>query len=345
MENKKILITGGLGYIGAHTTVLFMQAGYDVIILDNLSNAHKESVLAAIKELTDKEPLFYEGDIRNYDYLDNLFSKEEIDGVIHFAAKKAVGESCYDPFLYYDNNIIGSINLLKVMNKHQVKKLIFSSSATVYDTEKNVPPFTETDRLSTTNPYGTTKLVIEKLLYDMALHKGFSAICLRYFNPIGAHSSGLLWENPKGIPTNLVPFLMKVAKKEIEQITIFGGNYITPDGTCIRDYIHVEDVAQAHLQAFDYIQKYIQQSSEVENWLPNFFEAFNIGTGTWKSVKEMLAITESIVWEPIAHTIGERREGDVAISVANPSKAKKMLWREPQKTIITAVEDARNAYK
>ncbi len=345
MENKKILITGGLGYIGAHTAVLFMQAGYDVVILDNLSNAHKESVLAAIKELTGKEPLFYEGDIRNYDYLDNLFSKEEIDGVIHFAAKKAVGESCYDPFLYYDNNIIGSINLLKVMNKHQVKKLIFSSSATVYDTEKNIPPFTETDRLSTTNPYGTTKLVIEKLLYDMALHKGFSAICLRYFNPIGAHSSGLLWENPKGIPTNLVPFLMKVAKKEIEQITIFGGNYITPDGTCIRDYIHVEDVAQAHLQAFDYIQKYIQQSSEVENWLPNFFEAFNIGTGTWKSVKEMLAITESIVWEPIAHTIGERREGDVAISVANPSKAKKMLWREPQKTIITAVEDARNAYK
>lgn len=345
MENKKILITGGLGYIGAHTTVLFMQAGYDVVILDNLSNAHKESVLAAIKELTGKEPPFYEGDIRNYDYLDNLFSKEEIDWVIHFAAKKAVGESCYDPFLYYDNNIIGSINLLKVMNKHQVKKLIFSSSATVYDTEKNIPPFTETDRLSTTNPYGTTKLVIEKLLYDMALHKGFSAICLRYFNPIGAHSSGLLWENPKGIPTNLVPFLMKVAKKEIEQITIFGGNYITPDGTCIRDYIHVEDVAQAHLQAFDYIQKYIQQSSEVENWLPNFFEAFNIGTGTWKSVKEMLAITESIVWEPIAHTIGERREGDVAISVANPSKAKKMLWREPQKTIITAVEDARNAYK
>lgn len=345
MENKKILITGGLGYIGAHTTVLFMQAGYEVVILDNLSNAHKESVLAAIKEFTGKEPLFYEGDIRNYDYLDNLFSKEEIDGVIHFAAKKAVGESCYDPFLYYDNNIIGSINLLKVMNKHQVKKLIFSSSATVYDTEKNIPPFTETDRLSTTNPYGTTKLVIEKLLYDMALHKGFSAICLRYFNPIGAHSSGLLWENPKGIPTNLVPFLMKVAKKEIEQITIFGGNYITPDGTCIRDYIHVEDVAQAHLQAFDYIQKYIQQSSEVENWLPNFFEAFNIGTGTWKSVKEMLAITESIVWEPIAHTIGERREGDVAISVANPSKAKKMLWREPQKTIITAVEDARNAYK
>lgn len=192
MENKKILITGGLGYIGAHTTVLFMQAGYDVVILDNLSNAHKESVLTAIKELTGKEPLFYEGDIRNYDYLDNLFSKEEIDGVIHFAAKKAVGESCYDPFLYYDNNIIGSINLLKVMNKHQVKKLIFSSSATVYDTEKNIPPFTETDRLSTTNPYGTTKLVIEKLLYDMALHKGFSAICLRYFNPIGAHSSGLL---------------------------------------------------------------------------------------------------------------------------------------------------------
>ena len=343
METKKILVTWGLGYIGAHTSVLFSQADYELVLVDNLSNTHKESVIKGLTELTGKEITFYEGDVRDFEFLDTIFQKHQFDGVIHFAAKKAVGESCYDPFLYYDNNIIWTITLLKVMEKYQVKKLIFSSSATVYDTEKNIPPFTEIDRLNTTNPYGTTKLTIEYLLKDMALHKGFEVICLRYFNPIGAHHSGLIWENPKGIPTNLVPFILRVAKKEIEKITIFGDNYETPDGTCIRDYIHIEDLAQAHLQSYQYLLKKEQLILE-ESWTLPHFEVFNIGTGNGKSVKEILAITETIVEEPINYEIWERRNGDVAISVANPTKAKQILGREPQKTIIEAVQDAWNFY-
>ena len=343
METRKILITWGLGYIGSHTSVLFSQAGYELVLVDNLSNTHKENVIKGLTELTGKEIMFYEGDVRDFDFLDKLFEEHQFDGVIHFAAKKAVGESCHDPFLYYDNNITGTTTLLKVMEKHQVKKLIFSSSATVYDAEKNIPPFTETDRLNTTNPYGTTKLAMEYILKDMALHKGFEVICLRYFNPIGAHHSGLLWENPKGIPTNLVPFVLRVAKKEIEKITVFGDNYQTPDGTCIRDYIHIEDLAQAHLQSYHYLLKKEELLQE-ENSIQPHFEVFNIGTGNGKSVKEVLTIAETIVGEPINHEIWERRDGDVAISVANPAKAKQILGREAQKTIIEAIQDAWNFY-
>lgn len=225
--------------------------------------------------------------------------------MLHFAAKKAVGESCHDPFLYYDNNITGTITLLELMEKHQVKNLIFSSSATVYDIEKNVPPFTESDRLNTTNPYGTTKLVIEYLLKDMVAHKDFSVVCLRYFNPIGAHHSGLLGEDPKGIPTNLLPFVLRVAKKEIEKITIFGNDYPTPDGTCIRDYIHVEDLAEAHLQGYHYLlrtEEELKNQEEVSH-TRGFFQVFNIGTGTGKSVMEILNIAEAVVGEEISHEI------------------------------------------
>ena len=345
MEPKKILITGGLWYIGSHTAVLFSQAGYEVVLLDNLSNTHKDEVLSSLKILTNKDLPFYEGDVRDYDFLDQLFEKEHFDWVIHFAAKKAVGESCHDPFLYYDNNINGTITLLEIMDRHDVRNLIFSSSATVYDAEKNIPPFTETDRLNTTNPYGTTKLVMEFLLKDMAQHKNFEVICLRYFNPIGAHHSWLLGENPKGIPTNLLPFILRVAKKEIEKITVFWDDYPTPDGTCIRDYIHIEDLAQAHLQSFEYIyhKKEIRENSEEEIKTPSF-EVFNIWTWSWKSVKEMLSIAETVVWEPINFEIGERRDWDVASSVANPIKAKQVLWWEPKKTIVEAVEDAWNFY-
>lgn len=342
MDTKKILITGGLGYIGSHTAVLFSNAGYDCVLVDNLSNTHKDPVLAGIRELTGKEPIFYEKDVRDYEFLDELFEKEQFDGVIHFAAKKAVGESCHDPFLYYENNINGTLTLLEVMEKHQVKKLIFSSSATVYDAEKNIPPFTETDRLNTVNPYGTTKLAMEFLLKDMAFHKGFEIVCLRYFNPVGAHHSALLGENPKGIPTNLVPFLLKVAKKEIEKITIFGEDYPTPDGSCIRDYIHIEDLAQAHVQAYSYLEQQEANQELSENTLKASYEIFNIGTGNGKSVKEMIAITSSVVGEEILFHIWERRDGDVAVSVANPTKAKQVLWWEPQKTILEAVQDAWN---
>ena len=300
MEPKKILITGGLWYIGSHTAVLFSQAGYEVVLLDNLSNTHKDEVLSSLKILTNKDLPFYEGDVRDYDFLDQLFEKEHFDWVIHFAAKKAVGESCHDPFLYYDNNINGTITLLEIMDRHDVRNLIFSSSATVYDAEKNIPPFTETDRLNTTNPYGTTKLVMEFLLKDMAQHKNF---------------------------------------------TVFWDDYPTPDGTCIRDYIHIEDLAQAHLQSFEYIyhKKEIRENSEEEIKTPSF-EVFNIWTWSWKSVKEMLSIAETVVWEPINFEIGERRDWDVASSVANPIKAKQVLWWEPKKTIVEAVEDAWNFY-
>jgi len=344
MEPKKLLITWGLWYIGSHTAALFSDAWYDIVLVDNLSNTHKEQVCEGLKKLTWKEIPFYEWDVRDYDFLDNLFETHHFDWVIHFAAKKAVGESCHDPFLYYDNNINWTINLLEVMDRHQVKNLIFSSSATVYDTEKNIPPFTETDRLNTTNPYGTTKLVMEFLLKDMAQHKGFEIICLRYFNPIGAHHTWLLWENPKWIPTNLVPFLLKVAKKEIEKITIFWDDYPTPDGTCIRDYIHIEDLADAHLQSYEYLLKKAELNNNIEETITPSFEIFNIWTWNGKSVKEMLNIAETICWENINHEIGERRDWDVAISVANPTKAKQILWWEPKRTIIDAVRDAWNFY-
>lgn len=244
----------------------------------------------------------YEGDVRDAELLKKIFEEHEITGVIHFAAKKAVGESCHDPFLYYENNIIGTINLLEVMNNAGVKNIIFSSSATVYDAEKNIPPFTETDRLNTTNPYGTTKLVMEYILKDMVMHKGFSAVLLRYFNPIGAHHSGMLGENPKGIPTNLLPFLLRVAKKEIEKITVFGNDYPTPDGTCIRDYIHIEDLARAHLASYEYLIKE-KEENLIENPDFNLFEIFNIGTGLGKSVQEMIHLTQNITGEEITFEI------------------------------------------
>lgn len=344
MESKKILITGGLGYIGAHTAVVFAQSGYELVLIDNLSNTHKSSVLAGIQAILGYELPFYEWDVRDREFLEELFEEHRFDGVIHFAAKKAVAESCHDPFLYYDNNVNGSITLLEVMNSFGVKNILFSSSATVYDAEKNIPPFTESDRLNTTNPYGTTKLIVEKVLKDMAEHKWFAAVCLRYFNPIGAHSSGLLWENPKWIPTNLLPFLLRVAKKEIEKITIFGKDYQTPDGTCIRDYVHIEDLAQAHLASYRYLEQRLAEATEHEDQDEHFFEVFNIGTGVGKSVQEMLTITQSITGEEINYQIGERRDGDVAVSLANPTKAKQVLWWEAQKTIIQGVEDAWKFY-
>ncbi len=341
--NKKILITWGLWYIGSHTAVVLGQAGYELIIVDNLSNSH-ESTLKVIQSLTGKKIKFYEVDIRNYEDLEKIFKKhaEEIWLVIHFAAKKSVGESCQDPFLYYDNNILGTIQVLKAMEDYDIKNIIFSSSAAVYDAENLLPPFSEGDRTKTTNPYGTTKLMIESLLRDMVMHKWFSAIALRYFNPIGAHESYLLWENPKGIPSNLLPFVLKVAQEKIEQFNVFGDDYETEDGTGIRDYIHVMDVAEAHSAAANYLleRDQINETSELYIAEPTF-EVVNIGTGYGKSVKEMITIVESIVGKEIPCTIIERRSGDVAVSLANPLKAKKLFDREAKRTILQAVEDAR----
>ena len=338
MESKKILITWGLGYIGSHTAVLFAQAGYEPILIDNLSNAHKTTVLDGIKEILGHELPFFEGDVRDSEFLENLFEEHEFIGVIHFAAKKAVSESCHDPFLYYENNINWTLNLLEVMNTHKVKNLVFSSSATVYDIDRNIPPFTETDRLSAINPYGTTKLVTEFLLKDMVAHKWFSAVSLRYFNPIWAHHSWKLGENPKGIPTNLLPYLLRVAKKEIEKISVFGNDYQTPDGTCIRDYIHIEDLAEAHLRSFEWLLEKKQKSEDEVS----FFEVSNIGTGAGTSVLEMIMMTQQIIGDEINYEIVDRRDWDVAISVANASKAKQILWWEAKKSILEGIQDAWN---
>jgi UDP-glucose 4-epimerase len=253
-----------------------------------------------------------------------------------------VGESCHTPFLYYDNNIRGTVNLLKAMDKFHVSDIIFSSSATVYDAENLLPPFSENDRLKTINPYGTTKLVIEYLLKDMVQHKKFNAIALRYFNPIGAHPSHLIGENPKGIPTNLLPFLLKVAKGEIEKLSVFGDDYDTEDGTCVRDYIHVMDVAEAHFAAARFLhdRAMLNETSETLITEP-LFEVANIGTGYGKSVAEMIEIAETVVEKKIPYVIVERRSGDVAVSLANPLKAKKLFDREAKRSIMQAVEDAR----
>lgn len=343
-QKKKILITWGLWYIGSHTATIFIEAWYEVIIIDNLSNSH-ETALSSIKSITWKTPKFHEIDLRDYEELDQIFEKyaNDIALVIHFAAKKSVWESCHDPFLYYDHNILGTINLLKIMEKYNINQIIFSSSATVYDAENLLPPFSETDKTKTTNPYWTTKLVIENLLRDMVMYKWFSAIALRYFNPIWSHPSHLLGENPKWIPTNLLPFLLKVAKWEIEKLSVFWDDYDTPDWTCIRDYIHVMDVAEAHFSAAKYLfnRVEINETSETYSAEPTF-EICNIWTWRWKSVAEMIGIVETIVDKEIPYEIVWRRSWDVAVSLANPVKAKQLLDREATRTVVQWVEDAWN---
>ncbi len=343
MENTKtILITGGLWYIGSHTCTVFWEAGYDIIIVDNLSNSHPET-LDNIAEIIWKKPTFYNIDIRNIEDFDQVFkSHPEISGVIHFAAKKSVGESCQDPFLYYENNIIGTNNLLKLMQKHDHKNMVFSSSATVYDSPKLLPPFSENDRLGTYNPYGTTKLIMEYMLKDLATFKWFNIVNLRYFNPIGAHNSWLIWENPKWVPSNLVPYVLKVAQWEIDSVQIYGSDYDTEDGTWVRDYIHIMDVADAHLNAYNQISKYkeYQQENNLEED-KGYFDTFNIWTGDGKSVKEIIDLVQKVTEREINSKTVEKRDWDIDTSIANPQKAKQVLWWEYKRSIYQAIEDSR----
>lgn len=310
-----ILVTGGLGYIGSHTCVELLDAGYDIVVVDNLYNADI-SVKDRIEKITGKTFKFYENDVCDEVALEKIFSENKIDAVIHFAAYKAVGESVQLPLKYYENNLTSTIKLCKVMKKHNVKAFVFSSSATVYGSPKTLP-IREDFPLSTTNPYGSTKLYNEGILKDVSISdKDFSVIILRYFNPIGAHSSGLIGEDPKGIPNNLMPYIVKVAAGELECLNVFGNDYNTHDGTGVRDYIHVVDLAKGHLKA---IEKAMEEPG---------VKYYNLGTGTGYSVLDLVTTYEKVNNVKVPYKIVGRRAGDIDACYADPTKAYKELgWK------------------
>lgn len=322
-----ILVTGGSGYIGSHTVVMLLEAGYEVVVLDNLSNS-KKSVIDKIETISGKRPKFIDGDIRDKELLNDLFTRENFSGVIHFAGLKAVGESVEKPLDYYDNNIGGTIILLEAMKKHGCKKLVFSSSATVYGNNDTVP-FKEDFPLSTTNPYGATKRIIEEILGDLyQSDKEWGIAMLRYFNPIGAHESGLIGEDPNGIPNNLLPYVAKVATGELSVLNVFGDDYDTIDGTGVRDYIHVSDLAKGHLHALEFVR-----DNET-------IEAFNIGTGQGYSVLQVIAAFEKASGKKVVYNIVPRRSGDIATCYADADKVKKMLGWETKLDIDRMCTDS-----
>jgi UDP-glucose 4-epimerase len=322
-----ILVTGGAGYIGSHTSVELLNAGYEIVIVDNFSNSKPES-LNRIREITGKDFKFYEVDLLNEDGLDDIFASNEIEAVIHFAGLKAVGESVAIPLHYYHNNITGTLILCEVMKKHSVKKLVFSSSATVYGMPERVP-ISEDFPLGATNPYGRTKLMIEEILRDLFVaDKDWSIALLRYFNPIGAHASGRIGEDPNGIPNNLMPFITQVAVGKLKQLQVFGNDYPTVDGTGVRDYIHVVDLANGHLKALEKVM-----STEG-------VDAYNLGTGTGYSVLEIVAAFERASGVSIPYKIVERRPGDVAVCYADPKKALEELGWSAERGIEDMCRDS-----
>ena len=316
----KILVTGGAGYIGSHTAVELLKAGYEITIVDNLSNSSID-VIDSIKEITNKDFNFYELDVKDEDKLNEVFVKENIEAVIHFAAFKAVGESVEKPLKYYENNLENTISLLKVMQKNNIKKIIFSSSACVYGDPEELP-IKETAKLTTTNPYGATKHMIERILKDVyKAETDLSVIILRYFNPIGSDSSYKIGENPKGIPNNLMPFIVRVANREIDHLNIFGDDYDTKDGTGVRDYIHVTDLAIGHIKALEKANK------------DTGIFVYNLGTGTGYSVLEMVKTFEKVNNVKVPYEITKRRDGDIAACYADPSLAKEELGWVATKTL------------
>ena len=327
----KILVTGGLGYIGSHTCVELLQEGYEVVVLDNLSNS-KEEVKEKIKEITGKEVKFYLGDMMDEQLLNNIFTTEKIDAVIDFAAYKAVGESVQKPIEYYMNNVSTVLVLLKVMTKHHVKKLVFSSSATVYGDPERVP-IKENDKTGgTTNPYGTSKLFVEQILKDLyKADNTWDIAILRYFNPIGAHPSGLIGEEPNGIPANLMPYIAKVASKELECLSIFGNDYPTKDGTGVRDYIHVVDLAKGHIKALEKLER--EQKG---------LYIYNLGTGIGYSVLDLVNAFEKVNNVKVKYKIADRRPGDIAECFADATKAKEELGWEATLGIEDMCRDAYN---
>lgn len=323
----KILVTGGAGFIASHTNVELLNAGYEVVVVDNLINSSRKSI-DRVEELTGKKIIFYEEDLLNEKALDDIFDKEKIDSVIHFAALKAVGESCEIPLRYFDNNLTGTLNLLKVMEKHNVKSLVFSSSATVYGKPKTVP-IKEDFPLSVSNPYGRTKLITEDMLRDIYKSDNeWNIAILRYFNPIGAHESGRIGENPNGIPNNLLPYIAKVAAGQLECVNVFGDDYDTPDGTGVRDYIHISDLAEGHIKA-------LQKLSEHPGLV-----TYNLGTGVGYSVLEIIKSFEKACGKKIPYKIAPRRAGDIDMCYADPLKAKEELGWEAARGIDKMCEDA-----
>lgn len=326
-----ILVTGCCGYIGSHTCVELLNEEYNIIGLDNFSNS-KKNVLDKIRLLTNKEITFYEGDMLDYDLLSKIFKENHIDCVIDFAAYKSVGESVQKPIEYYINNVSSVLSLLKVMNEYNCKKLVFSSSATVYGKPKSVP-IKETDEIGgTTNPYGTSKLFVEKILSDVCISDPEMAVCiLRYFNPIGAHSSGLLGEDPNGIPANLMPYISKVAAGELECLSVFGNDYDTLDGTGVRDYIHVVDLARGHVKA---VEKILKEGKG------KFI--YNLGTGKGYSVLDMINSFETVNDVKVNYKIVDRRPGDIDTCFADPSRALNELNWHAEKDIDDMCKDAYN---
>lgn len=325
----KILVTGGAGYIGSHTVIALLQAKHDVVVVDNYVNSCA-AALSRVKKITGVDFNSYEVDLLNYDALENVFKKEKIDAVIHFAGLKAVGESVAQPLRYYNNNLTGTLNLLSLMEKYKVNNFVFSSSATVYGDPKTVP-IAEDFPLSTTNPYGTTKLFIEQILRDWCkANSSLNVVLLRYFNPVGAHSSGLIGEDPNGIPNNLVPYVLKVAIGTLPNVNVFGDDYPTPDGTGVRDYIHVCDLANGHVAALQKIQENCG------------CETYNLGTGRGYSVLEIIKTIEEVSGKTIPYKIVGRRAGDIATCYADSTKAFKELGWKAEKTLKEMCADSWN---
>ena len=324
-----ILVTGGAGYIGSHTVIELLNEGRDVVIIDNFSNS-KPEVLDKIKEITQKEFKFYEIDYLDRNALEKVFEENKIDAVMNFAGYKSVGESVSKPLEYYENNLSGAVVLLQTMSKYNVKKFIFSSSATVYGEPERIPITEDCKTGGTTNPYGTTKLFIEKILEDLyKSDNSWDIAILRYFNPVGAHESGLIGEEPQGIPNNLMPYVVRVASGQLEQLSVFGNDYDTPDGTGVRDYIHVVDLAKGHIKALEKLEK--------EN---SGIYIYNLGTGTGYSVLDMVKAFEASTGKVVKYKITERRPGDIATCYSNPEKACKELGWKADKTLDDMCQDA-----
>lgn len=326
-----ILLPGGAGFIGSHTAVELLNAGREIIIIDNFSNSTPQA-LEAIKEITGKDFKFYEMDYLDREKLEKVFEENDIEAVMNFAGFKAVGESVQKPIEYYTNNISGALVLLDTMKKFNVKKFIFSSSATVYGEPEKMPITEETPTGGTTNPYGTTKLYIEQILKDLYKSDNTWDICiLRYFNPVGAHKSGLIGEEPQGIPNNLMPYVVRVASGKLKELSVFGNDYNTPDGTGVRDYIHVVDLAKGHIKALEKLEK--------EN--TGLF-IYNLGTGKGYSVLDMVKAFESSTGKAVPYKIAPRRAGDIAICYADPSKAKDELGWIAEKSLEDMCRDSWN---